>query len=72
MFFAAPHVSPEVAQRQAERYRAMTPDQKLACADAVWDLAWEAVTAGVRLRQPELDEAGVTRVARELFRRASD
>lgn len=72
MFFDAPHVSPEVAQRQAERYRAMTPDQKLACADAIWDLAWDAVTTGVRLRQPELDDASVTRVARELFRRAAD
>lgn len=72
MSFAAPHVSFEVAERQAARYRAMTPDQKLACADAIWDLVWDAVTAGVRLRQPEPDEVGVTRVARELFRRASD
>ncbi len=72
MYFNAPHVSPEVAQRQAERYRAMTPDEKLACADTIWDLAWDAVNAGVRLRQPELDDASVARVAREIFRRATD
>jgi hypothetical protein len=71
MTFDAPHVSAEVARRQAERYRAMTPDEKLACADAIWDLAWDAVTTGLRLRQPELDDATVVRVARELIRCAS-
>ncbi len=50
----------------------MTPDEKLACAHAIWDLAWDAVTTRFRLRQPELDDATVARVARELLRRASD
>ncbi len=65
-------VSPDVAERQALRYRQMTPAEELAYADAIWDLAWDAVTSGVRLRDPELDDATVTRTARELFRRAAD
>ena len=72
MPFAATDVSPEVAMRQAQRYRQMTPSEKLACADAIWDLAWDAVSTGVRLRHPELNDVAVTRMARELFRRAAD
>ncbi len=72
MSFAAHDVSPEVAERQARRYREMTPAEKLACADALWDLAWDAVTTGVRLRHPEADDTTVTQMARELFRRAAD
>jgi hypothetical protein len=69
----APHdVSPEVAERQAHRYRQMSPAEKLARADAIWDLAWDAVTTGVRLRDPQLTPAAVTRTARALFRRAAD
>jgi hypothetical protein len=65
-------VSPEVAALQAQRYRQMTPAEKLARADAIWELAWDAVTTGVRLRAPDLDAAAVTRTARALFRRAAD
>ncbi len=72
MLFTAHDVSPEVAERQARRYRAMTPAEKLACADAIWDLAWDAVTTGVRLRQPDLDDVAVIQQARALFRRAAD
>lgn len=72
MSFAAHDVSSEVAERQARRYRQMTPAEKLACADALWDLAWDAVTTGVRLRHPEVDDTTVTQMARELFRRAAD
>ena len=50
----------------------MTPTEKLACADAIWDLAWDAVTAGVRLRHPDMDDAAVTVAARALFRAAAD
>ena len=71
MAFFADGVSLDVATLQAQRYRQMTPDEKLACADALWDLAWDAVTTGVRLRQPDLDSAGVDQAARELFRRAA-
>ncbi len=72
MPFSQVDVLPDVAERQAQRYREMTPAEKLARADAIWDLAWEAVTTGVRIRTPLLDDAGVTRTARELFRRAAD
>jgi hypothetical protein len=72
MPFRLSDVSPEVAARQNLRYRQMTPTEKLACADAIWDLAWDAVTTGVRLRHPEMDDAAVTNAARELFRRAAD
>jgi hypothetical protein len=65
-------VSSDVAERQARRYREMTPAEKLGRADAIWELAWDAVTSGVRLRNPEFDDASVTRTARELFRRAAD
>lgn len=72
MPFSAHDVSPVVAMLQARRYREMTPTEKLACADTLWDLAWDAVTAGVRLREPGLDDAAVVRTARALFRRATD
>ena len=72
MLLAPLDVSPEVAELQTQRYRQMTPAEKLARADAIWELAWDAVTTGVRLRDPDLDDATVTRTARELFRRAAD
>lgn len=65
-------VLPEVAELQLRRYRAMSPDEKLACADALWDLAWEATLVGVRMRHPEFDESAVTRAARAIFRNAAD
>ena len=72
MISAPDHVSPEVARRQAARFRAMTAAEKLACADALWELAWDAVKAGVRMRHPELDEIAVMREARAIFRSAAD
>lgn len=65
-------VLPEVAELQVQRYRAMSPDEKLGCADALWDLAWDAVKAGVRMRHPEYDEMAVKAAAREIFRSATD
>lgn len=65
-------VSPEVADLQVRRYRAMSPTEKLALADALWDLAWDATKAGVRMRHPEFDEVAVTRAARAIFRSAPD
>jgi hypothetical protein len=61
-----------VAELQAQRYRAMSPAEKLAQADALFDLAWDAVKAGVRMRHPEFDDAAVHHAARALFRRAAD
>lgn len=65
-------VSPVVSELQVRRYRAMSAAEKLARADALWDLAWEATKAGVRMRNPEYDEAAVTNAARVIFRSAAD
>ncbi len=72
MDIPAPDVISDVAVRQALRYRQMSPDEKLVLADAIWDLAWEGVKAGVRLRHPAYDEATVNANARDVFRRAAD
>lgn len=65
-------VSPDVALLQVRRYREMNAAEKLACADSLWDLAWDATKAGVRMRRPDHDEAAVTRAARTLIGRAAD
>ena len=72
MRFPPPDVQPNVALRQAQRYREMSPDQKLAIADHLWDLAWEAAKAGVRMRAPTLGDAAVEAQARQLLLDASD
>ncbi|MDQ6610980.1 MAG: hypothetical protein M3Y64_00995 [Gemmatimonadota bacterium] len=63
---------PSVAERQRQRYREMSPGEKLAIADGLWDLAWDATKAGVRMRQPALSENGVADQARKLMHDASD
>jgi len=70
--FLPADVSPEVAVRQVRRYREMSPAEKLALSDGLWDLALELAKAGVLMRAPELDEASALRRARELLRHASD
>lgn len=65
-------VAPDIAELQVRRYRHMTAAEKLACADALWELAWDATKAGVRMRRPDFDEAAVTHAARKAFGRASD
>jgi len=72
MHFPSEGVPPEVADRQARRYRAMSAAEKLSCADALWELAWDATKAGVRMRCPDDDEASITRAARLIFDRAPD
>ena len=72
MRYSPEGVSPSVAELQMRRYRAMTAAEKLACADALWDLAWDATKAGVRMRRPDYDEAAIALAAREAFRRATD
>ena len=72
MRYSPSDVLPEVAELQVRRYRAMSPAEKLACADALWDLAWDATLAGIRMRHPEYDESAVTRAARAIFRSAAD
>jgi hypothetical protein len=72
MIARVPDVSERVATLQVQRYRAMSPAEKLARADALFDLAWDAVRAGVRMRHPDFDDAAVQRAARDLFRRAAE
>jgi hypothetical protein len=72
MPFAPPDVRPEVADLQAQRYRVMSPEAKLECADALWELAWDAVLAGVRMRHPDYDESALRSAARAIFQRAAD
>jgi len=50
----------------------MTAAEKLACADTLWDLAWDAIKAGVRMRHPEMDDGALVREARQIFTRAAD
>lgn len=70
--FAPPAVDPTVAERQVQRYRTMSPADKLALADGLWDLAWSAAKAGVRLRNPTASDEDVEAEARALLLDASD
>ena len=54
--------SPEVEQRQVERWRQMTPAQKAAIVSGLTQAVHQLALAGVRLRYPEASE-------RELFLR---
>ena len=54
--------SPEVEDRQVERWRAMAPAEKLALADSASAAVRELAMAGLRLRHPDADD-------RELFLR---
>ena len=65
-------VTTEVARRQVRRYREMTATEKLACADALWDVAWAATRAGVRMRHPEYNESEVTNAARRQIANAPE
>jgi hypothetical protein len=65
-------VSPAVAERQLARFRSMTAAEKLACADALWDLVWSGTLAGIRMRHPDLDENSIVRDARAILYRAAD
>jgi len=72
MLFPPADVSPEVAELQVRRYREMSPAEKLALSDGLWDLAFDLAKAGVLMRSPSLDEASAFRRARELLRHAAD
>jgi hypothetical protein len=50
----------------------MTAAEKLACADALWDLVWDATKAGVRMRHPNIDDSALVRDARAIISRATD
>lgn len=72
MPFSPPDLSAALAERQSQRYREMSPAEKLAIADGLWDLAWDATKAGVRMRNPSLDNAAVEVEARALIATAAD
>lgn len=72
MPYAQPDVIPAVAELQLRRYRQMSPAEKLAIADGLWDLALDATKAGVRMRDSALDEAAVEARARTLLSDAAD
>ena len=67
-----PDVSPEVRCRQVERYRFMSPGEKLSLADSLWNVVWSATQAGVRMRHPEFDARQVEQAARLQLHNATD
>ncbi len=50
--------------------RSLSPEQKFAVAHQLRETAWELVSAGVRMRHPELSEAEVQAKVRMIFLRA--
>ena len=60
------------SQIQLDRFRMMSPAEKLACADSLWELVWDATKAGIRMRHPDADEHAVVREARAILARATD
>ena len=65
-------VSEDVALRQRDRYRAMSPTEKLSQADSLWDVVWSATKAGIRMRHPDFDSLQVEHAARMQLRSATD
>ena len=47
----------------------MTPDAKMAVANGLRETAWELTAAGVRFREPGLDEEEVQQRVRDIFLR---
>ncbi len=60
----------EALAYQRERIRAMTADEKLRLAHALWLEAWRVMEAGVRARHPDWAEDAVHEGVRELMRDA--
>jgi hypothetical protein len=55
---------------QRDRIRAMTADEKVRLAHALWVEAWRVMTAGVRARYPNWSEEQIAGRVRELMRDA--
>jgi hypothetical protein len=53
--------------RQLDRIRAMTADEKVRLAHALWVEAREVTAAGVRARHPEWSDAQVAERVREIM-----
>jgi len=59
-------MTPEKAlQMQIERYREMTPEQRIRIALGLHDLACEMARLGIRHQNPNADEKEVNRLLRE-------
>lgn len=54
--------------RRAERFRAMTADEKVRLSHALWVEARDVTAAGVRARHPDWTEEEVAARVRELMR----
>ncbi len=52
-------------QMQIERYRAMTPEERVRIALGLHDLACEMARLGIRHQHPDADEEEVNRLLRE-------
>ena len=63
-----PQAPPETELTLLQR---LTPADKLRVAFQLRETAWQLTAAGVRLRQPQLDDAAVEERVREIFLRAA-
>ena len=61
--------SSAASDMQTDALKRMTPDAKLAVANRLRETAWELTAAGVRLREPDLDEEAVQQCVRDIFLR---
>lgn len=59
-----------ILARQTERIRAMSADEKVRIANALWREARSVAAAGARARHPEWSEEQVAERVRELMRDA--
>lgn len=57
--------------RETERLRRMTADEKLRVVQVLWRDTWNAAAAGVRARHPDWPEPRVQDGVREVMRGAS-
>jgi hypothetical protein len=61
----------ELGEQELAILRSMSPERKLALVQSLLRSAWELQSAGVRLRQPELDPRQVDEAVRDSFRDAT-
>jgi hypothetical protein len=58
-------------EKQIERYRQMTGEQRLKIALGLHEMSCEVARAGIRLQNPDFDEAGVERLLRRRIEMAN-
>jgi hypothetical protein len=59
-----------VLELQAQRFRAMSADEKISISQALWLESRDVMSAGVRARHPDWTEQAVAHRVRELMRDA--